>query len=147
MDAVSIENWELAARESVRDTIAAYTHYGDRFHLERFVDCFTVDGVLEVRDGHRLEGRQAILDFFSRRPIVQSEEPSPIRHNVANVHFTEVTPQLVKVSSYFTVFSRIGLDHYGRYRDELVPDGDRWRLRHRLASTDWMAGNSVVAAR
>lgn len=145
MDARGIENWELAARESVRNTIAAYTHNGDSYRLDQFVDCFLPEGVLELKGSQRLVGREAIMEFFTSKPIVSSAEPSPIRHNVTNVYFTEVTPELVKVSCYFTVFSRVGLDHFGRYRDELVPDGDRWRFRHRLAATDWMAPNSVVA--
>ena len=145
MDARSIENWEVAARESIRNTIASYTHNGDRYRLDDFVDCFLPDGVLDLKGGQRLEGREAIMGFFTATPIVTSAEPSPIRHNVTNILFTEVTPEFVKVSSYFTVFSRVGLDHYGRYRDEMVPDGDRWRIRHRLAATDWMAPHSVVA--
>ena len=46
-----------------------------------------------------------------------------MRHNLANIRFTELTPHRAAVSSYFTVFTEIGLDHYGRYRDALVPVG------------------------
>jgi hypothetical protein len=145
MDAKSIEIWEIAARESARNTIARYTHNGDRYRLDDFVNCFMPDGVLELKGSQTIEGRAAIRSFFTATPIVSSAEPSPIRHNVTNVLFTEVTPDFLEVSSYFTVFSRIGLDHYGRYRDEMVLDGDCWRIRHRLATTDWMAPNSVVA--
>ena len=68
-----------------------------------------------------------------------------VRHNVANVLFTELTPDQAHVSSYFTVVTHIGLDHFGRYRDILVPDGGTWLIKHRKVSTDWAAPNSAMA--
>ena len=67
-----------------------------------------------------------------------------VRHNVANVLFTELTPDQAHVSSYFTVVTHIGLDHFGRYRDAFVPDGDTWLIKHRKVSTDWAAPNSAM---
>jgi hypothetical protein len=49
------------------------------------------------------------------------------------------------VSCYFTVVTHIGLDHVGRYRDTLVPDGNTWLIKHREVSTDWAAPNSAMA--
>jgi len=49
------------------------------------------------------------------------------------------------VSCYFAVVTHIGLDHIGRYRDTLVPDGDTWRFQHRNVSTDWAAPHSAMA--
>jgi len=43
------------------------------------------------------------------------------------------------------VVTHIGLDHFGRYRDTLVPDGGTWLIRHRKVSTDWAAPNSTMA--
>ena len=68
-----------------------------------------------------------------------------VRHNVANVLFTEFTAEQAHVSSYFTVVTHIGLDHFGRYRDILVPDGETWLIKHRKVSTDWAAPNSAMA--
>jgi hypothetical protein len=45
------------------------------------------------------------------------------------------------------VVTHIGLDHYGRYRDILVPDGDAWLIKHRKVSTDWAAPDSAMARR
>ena len=67
-----------------------------------------------------------------------------MRHNLANIRFTELAPQRARVSSYFTVFTEIGLDHYGRYRDELVPIGDEWLISSRFVSTDWAAPDSTM---
>lgn len=68
-----------------------------------------------------------------------------VRHNIANVLFTEVAPDQAQVKSYFTVITNIGLDHCGRYRDTLVPDCDIWMIKHRRVSTDWAAPNSAMA--
>jgi hypothetical protein len=59
--------------------------------------------------------------------------------------FDEVTRDHAQVSCYFTVVTHVGLDHFGRYRDILVPDGGIWRIRHRKVSTDWAAPDSVMA--
>jgi hypothetical protein len=64
---------------------------------------------------------------------------------VTNLRFIEVTPTEARVASYFTVYTEIGLDHYGRYRDSLVPVGDEWLIRHRFVSTDWRAPDSTMA--
>ena len=68
-----------------------------------------------------------------------------VRHNVTNIRFTEMTPQHARVACYFTVFTEVGLDHYGRYRDLFVPVGDEWLIRHRFVSTDWHAPESTMA--
>ncbi len=58
---------------------------------------------------------------------------------MTNVRFESVSQSEAIVASYFTVFTEIGLDHMGRYRDRLVPVGERWLIAHRFVSTDWRA--------
>jgi hypothetical protein len=58
-----------------------------------------------------------------------------------------VSPEEATVASYFTVFTEIGLDHMGRYRDRLVPVDDRWLIAHRFVSTDWRAPGSIFSGR
>jgi hypothetical protein len=69
-----------------------------------------------------------------------------VRHTVTNVRFEALSEGEATVASYFTVFTEIGLDHMGRYRDRLVPVGDRWLISHRFVSTDWRAPDSVFRA-
>ena len=40
------------------------------------------------------------------------------------------------------MFTNVGADHMGRYRDRLVPVGDEWLIAHRFVSTDWHAPDS-----
>jgi hypothetical protein len=147
-----MELWELVARERCRDTLARYTHAGDRFRLDEYVAAFCEDGVLEIRGAGPIEGRAAILERFrggignpasSREAQTAVGAKRIVRHNVTNVLFESVSPQEANVASYFTVFTNVGADHMGRYRDRLVPVGDAWLIAHRFVSTDWHAPDSL----
>jgi hypothetical protein len=149
-----VELWELVARESCRDTLAQYSHAGDRFLLEEFAAAFCEDGVLEIRGSGPITGRAAIIERFggrttapsARQAARQQEEGATrrvVRHNVTNLRFEALSPEEATVSSYFTVFTEIGADHMGRYRDRLVPVGERWLIAHRFVSTDWRAPDST----
>jgi SnoaL-like domain len=143
-----VETWELVAREHVRDTLARYNWSADAGRLEELAQTFCADGVLEIRSSEPLRGRSAIVEFLGgiTTNISAHTDVKPIvRHNVANVLFTDVHPDRAQVSCYFTVFTHIGLDHFGRYRDIFVPDGGDWLIKHRKVSTDWAAPNSVMA--
>ena len=154
-----MELWELVARERCRDTLARYTHCGDRFLLDEFVLAFCEDGVLAIRNAEPVVGRAAIAARFrggigapAPAPAPASGEPGVpapkriVRHNVTNVRFETLTPTEATVASYFTVFTNIGVDHMGRYRDRLVPVGDEWLIAHRFVSTDWRAPATLFGA-
>jgi SnoaL-like domain len=154
-----MELWELVARECCRDTLAQYTHAGDRFRMEEYGTAFCEDGVLEIRGSEPVRGRAAIIQAVSAATGEQvgrgsgagagtdgtggSATKRIVRHNVTNVRFESLAPDEARVASYFTVFTEIGLDHMGRYRDRLVPVGDRWLIAHRFVSTDWRAPNTT----
>ena len=151
-----MELWELVVRESCRDTLAQYSHAGDRFLLDEFAAAFCEDGVLEIRGSDPIEGRAAIIERFGgeatamrARDAAREQAPDAtrriVRHNVTNIRFESVSPDEAVLASYFTVFTEIGPDHMGRYRDRLVPVGERWLIAHRFVSTDWHAHDSTFA--
>jgi hypothetical protein len=146
-----MELWELVARERIRDTLALYNWSGDALRLDDLALAFTEDGALELRGSEPVRGRAAIVGLLGGvvsepRAAAQSLGVKRIvRHNLTNISFTEVRPDEARVSCYFTVFTEIGLDHYGRYRDVFVPVGDDWLIRHRFVSTDWSAPDSTMA--
>src|SRR5262245_24849254 len=126
-----MEMWELVAREQIRDTLARYNWAGDAGRLDGLAETFCADGVLEIRGFEPLRGRGEIVAFLGgvTGNVAASADVKPIvRHNVASVLFTGLTPERAQVSSYFTVVTHIGLDHFGRYRDVLVPNGDTWLI-------------------
>ncbi|WP_082983229.1 nuclear transport factor 2 family protein [Mycobacterium sp. 1423905.2] len=145
-----MEIWELIAREQIRDTLARYNWSGDSGQLDRLVATFCRDGVLEIRGMPTLQGRSEILAFLTgvtKNVASTATTTAVVRHNVANLLFDDVTPGRAHVSSYFTVTTHIGLDHFGRYRDTLVPDGGTWLIQHRQVTTDWAAPESTMARR
>ena len=143
-----MEIWELVAREQIRDTLARYNWSGDAGRLDGLTETFCTNGVLEIRGFEPLRGRSEIHQFLGgvTAKTASSAATKPIvRHILTNVLFTDLRPDQAQVSSYFTVVTHIGLDHFGRYRDTLVPDGDTWLIQHRKVSTDWAAADSAMA--
>jgi hypothetical protein len=155
-----MEQWELIARERIRDTLATYNWAGDAFRLHELAQAFCDDGVLEIRGSEPLRGRDAIVEFLGhgaggagdeeRRAARQAEAEASgvrriVRHNLTNVRFVDLTREEARLASYFMVVTEIGLDHYGRYRDTFVPVGEHWLIQHRFVSTDWRAPDSTMA--
>lgn len=154
-----MESWELIARERIRDSLARYNWSGDAFRLDELARAFCDDGVLAIKGEEPVTGRDAIIALLSgggggsdeerRAALKAAAEASGVkrivRHNVTNTRFVEVTPTEARVTSYFTVLTEIGLDHYGRYRDTFVPVGDEWLIKHRYVATDWRAPESTMA--
>lgn len=148
-----MEVWEVLAREGCRDTMARYNHFGDRLLLPAMSETFTEDGALEVRGQPPVVGRAAIVEFMEGvgrsstppEPAEASSVSQPrafVRHHVTSIHFESVAPTEAKVASYFSVFTDVGLDHTGRYRDRFVPVGGMWLIAHRLVTTDsWASGS------
>jgi hypothetical protein len=150
-----VDAWELPARERVRDTYAAYNHAGDRFRLDDLVGCFAEKGTLEIKGQPPAVGRSAIRDLLSgarTEPAPGAEVPQ-IRHFVANLWFTSLTPERIESAAYFQVLTQHGIDHWGRYRDVLVPVGERWLFQHRLVAVDavtpggWFASSQAAEPR
>jgi hypothetical protein len=145
---MTMEMWELVAREQIRDTLARYNWSGDAGRLDGLAETFCLDGVLEIRGAEPLRGRSEITAFLggvTGKIAVDADIKAVVRHNIANILFTALTPDEAQVSCYFTVVAHRGLDHFGRYRDTLVHEGDTWLIKHRKVSTDWAAADSAIA--
>jgi SnoaL-like domain len=148
-----MELWELGARERIRDTLARYNWSGDALRLDELAETFCEDGELELRGTEPVRGRAAVVELLGgalAAPNATAQASGAkriVRHNVTNIRFTDMSPREARVACYFTVFTQIGLDHYGRYRDVFVPAGDEWLIRHRFVSTDWSAPDSTMARR
>lgn len=145
-----MESWELDVRESVRQTLSDYTAATDRFDLPALAVCFAASGVLEFHGGDQpLVGPVAIEHglraAMSGAADADRRAPTHVRHHVASVRFGTVVEDRVEVSSYFAVYTDVGLDHWGRYRDVLVPAGDRWVFERRRISVDGFSVGSLMA--
>jgi len=144
-----VEDWELAAREGIRETIAAYAHRVDGGRFDELVDLFAPDGVLEVEGEPAHRGGDAIRAFVTGTgaDLAAGTGAPRIRHHVSNVLIELDGPDRARARCYFLAVTDRGVDHWGRYRDELVRDGDVWRFAHRGVRTDGAAPGSWVAGR
>lgn len=142
-----MEIWELTVRESVRQTLADYTAGTDRNRLEDIGACFAPDGVLVFTGGEPMVGPAAIVAGLSAQVNRFAKGPVPlthVRHHVSSVRFGAVTRDRVEVSSYFLALTNIGVDHWGRYRDVLVPVDGRWLFASREATADGFSAESLM---
>jgi hypothetical protein len=133
--------WEVAAREEIRETLARYNNFGDSGRFDEMAALFDVDGVLEVEGEPALQGRAAIIEFLNgvKRDVVALSNVPMLRHYATNVMITVTSPDEATAASSFLVLAESGLDHWGRYRDRLIPEGDGWRFAHRFVRTDGYA--------
>ena len=142
-----MEIWELAIRESVRQTLADYTAGTDRNRIEDVAACFAPDGALKFTGGEPMVGPAAIVTGLSAQVGRFAESPVPlthVRHHVSSVRFGLVTRDRVEVSSYFLALTNIGVDHWGRYRDVLIPVDGRWLFSSREAVADGFSPESLM---
>lgn len=142
-----MEIWELVVRESVRQTLADYTAATDRFRLHDLAACFAPDGILDFTGGEPMVGPAAIAAGLAAQMGGSTAGPvalTHVRHHVSSVLFGAVTPERVEVSSSFVVFTDVGVDHWGRYRDGLVPVDGRWLFSSRKISVDGHSAQSLM---
>jgi hypothetical protein len=147
---------DLIARESIRETIAAYTIAGDSRDAEAFAALFAEDSILEFAGyppvpGFRNEGRDAIRQRISSWSRTPGEDPSMrntsfIRHNLTTNRIELTGPDRARAKTYFVVFTDLGPDHSGTYSDELIRQGDRWLFVHRRIALDWRSPESLFPA-
>ena len=149
MNNPGVEIWELWARESVRQTLADYTAGTDRNRLDDVAACFAPDGELSFTGGTRLVGPAAIAAGLATqvgRFRAGSVPLTHVRHHVSSVWFGSIGRDRVDVSSYFLVLTDIGVDHWGRYRDVLIPFDGRWLFASREALVDGFSDDSLMRA-
>ncbi len=144
-----MEVWELVAREEIRNLSARYAHAADTGRFEEVASVFAPDGILEVHGQEPHRGRDAILAFLSGVGIELAAGTSVplIRHHTSSVRIDVESPERARSASYFLAITEHGVDHWGRYRDELRPVDGHWLIAHRRVRTDGSAPGSWAANR
>lgn len=142
-----MEVWEALAREEIRHVISRYNHAGDRGRLGELAACFAADGALDLADEPPIRGRAAIE---RRLAAVVSERRSAagrplVRHHVSSVRIELEGPDAARADSYFLVFTEVGLDHWGRYRDRFARGPAGWRIAERRVRVDGASPRSAMA--
>jgi ketosteroid isomerase-like protein len=129
---------ELAAREQIRELVAAYTHLGDSGRIDQMVKLFAPDATLETADG-TYHGPDEIEGFFRNIVDGRSEAPTRtfVRHHISNVTILLDSSDVAHGASYWLVTSDDGFESSGRYRDQYRRASDgTWVFHHRKIGRD-----------
>jgi ketosteroid isomerase-like protein len=137
----------LEAERGVLQTLYRYGHSIDYGDEESWVDCFTEDGVFDVRprgkDGYPpsrlISGREELKAFIARH----TRAPELWHKHGLIEPQIEVDGDTATVRSYLAVFMEHDgeplLRVFGRYRDRMVRGEDgRWRFQERIAEVESM---------
>lgn len=144
-----MENWELAVRGGVHDTIGRYVRFADGGRADALAALFTVDGVLTT-DTEELRGRAAIAEYLEGVRADLAASPTGagrIRHHVSSLRMIVDHRDEAHATSYFLALTRSGLDHWGVYRDRLVRVDDQWLFSRRRVTVEGAAPGSWAAQR
>jgi hypothetical protein len=129
---------------------AAYITAIDGGDLQDLESVFEDQGTLVIHGGRAFRGLAAILEFLraSRETRANASELLPLRHHTTPPHLEFVEDGKVESSSYFSVLSVRGLDHWGTYRDQFSRAADRWWMEERRITiegadpTGWIGSGS-----
>lgn len=147
-----MQDWQLKAREGIRDTLATYNWCGDNGDLEGFAGTMAPDGVLEIKGVGAFAGRAAVLEGARTGFGQPADKLQAIRaggrlaHHVSSVRIELASETEARCWAYFVVFGQHGPDHWGRYTDRLVLVDGRWLFAHRRVSIDAASPGSPMAA-
>jgi hypothetical protein len=144
-----VEDWELKAREQIRDLVARYNAYGDGGRFDEVMALFAEDAVVEVVGRETYRGRDEIRKLFTgaARPRPQAPDanrsapaptPTPIWHHSSTLVIDLDSRSLARGRCYFAVLTPAGLDHWGRYRDQYRAAGGQWLFAERRIRVDAM---------
>ena len=133
--------------------MTAYQYLADTGKVERLAQLFAPDGVLEI-GAESFTGPEEVLGLLTRTGgRFADADFLPARHHLSSIH---VEPRPDGAASTYGCFQFIGtrgLDHWGTYRDLVVPstdgnpDGAGWRFQRRRVFTEGFAPGSPLAHR
>jgi hypothetical protein len=104
---------------------------------------FTADGIMEGPVGEPGRGRAGIDAFFRDSATKPIARPLPrlMRHHITSQHI-EVDGDTAESRSYFMALTDEGIDHWGRYRDDLRRVDGEWLINRRTLKVDGFSPGS-----
>lgn len=139
---------EVALRVGVAALLNAYQYLADTGKVQRLAQLFAPDGVLEI-GAETFTGPDEVLGLLTRTGgDFADADFLPARHHLSSIHVEPQADGSAKTYACFQFIGTRGLDHWGTYRDVVVPSGDGnadgagWRFRRRRVITEGFAPDS-----
>jgi hypothetical protein len=137
-----MDDAELRTRIGVADLLASYQFFVDAGKIRQASELFAAEGVFQNDTGEHV-GPEGVLGFFmSVKEGFISANFLPARHHLSSIR---VDPRPDGSASTYACFQFIGtrgLDHWGTYRDEVIPVDDGWKFLRRVARLDGYTAES-----
>jgi len=123
---------DLLARAEISDTLHAYSRGIDRRDIELLSDLFTEDGSFDYGHGNVTTGRDNLRNLF----IAATGKYDATSHHCSTIDFVHLGEKTASTITYVYAFhdnaeQDLHLHVWGCYEDELVDEGDRWRIAYR----------------
>jgi len=123
---------DLVARAEISDTLHAYSRGVDRCDIDLLADLFTEDGTFDYGHGNTTTGREALRGLFE----AATGRYTATSHHVSTISYLHVGEGAAHTITYVYAFhdnaeQNRHLHIWGCYEDDLVDDGDRWRITTR----------------
>lgn len=123
---------DLVARAEISDTLHAYSRGVDRCDIDLLADLFCEDATFDYGHGNVTSGRERLRGLFE----AATGRYTATSHHVSTVSFLEVGGGTARTIAYVYAFhdnaeQDLHLHVWGCYEDELVDEGDRWRIKAR----------------
>ena len=139
-------NETAAARAEIAALIASLSNVGDAGDIEALSKLFAETGTYTLQDGSKATGPEAIekmLSEFSKNMASAGDAaPKFMRHNVTTSHIEVEGSTEAGGDTYFLNVNDQGLDHWGRWRDRFVREGEAWLFTSREVVVEGMADSS-----
>jgi 3-phenylpropionate/cinnamic acid dioxygenase small subunit len=131
----------MSASEAISQVFYRYALGVDEDDFDLFATCFSEDACFETASQPRIEGREAICDYFRARRQVRRSRGEQSRHLITNVVLLEESSAEAIAVAYVTGLIATGPHsfdfHCGWYRDRLVKSaGRQWQISQHFIHAD-----------
>lgn len=135
----------MADRAAIEELLASWAYGYDEREPERMRAAFTDDAVMTMVIGLGYDqetmgpytGIEEVMGLFTDH---HGEQRDQRRHVTTNLVILEETEGSASIASYLSLFVTTGnevrLQATGVYRDQVVLDGDTWRIKERNLALD-----------
>ncbi|BCP05409.1 nuclear transport factor 2 family protein [Mycobacterium paraintracellulare] len=139
-----MDNDELSTRVGVAHLMATYQFLADSGKTRQLAQLFTPDAEFEA-GGATYVGPEGVLDFFQRtKQAFVAAGFLPARHHLSSIYINPRPDGSVETYACFQFIGSRGLDHWGCYRDVVMPADGGWLFARRRVDVEGFAAGSPV---